>query len=740
MKYPFVIFYRLDKYSEIDIFFYNYYSILDCSIYIANSSENVKKLHDSNFHLLITYGNSFENEYKNNLLKYISKEMLARHFHINENDKDIFLSNIHNFNKYINQFYIKVCALPRELTRPTFSLFTSSYNSGEKIFRVYNSLLKQTLMDWEWVILDDSPDDNNFDFLRKNFINDERIRLYRRSKNNGSIGNVKNETIGLCRGKYVLEMDHDDVLMPDVLKDSAEIFENNLDVGFIYWDCASIYEDGKNQWFGDFICKGYGSYYSEKLDDGQWRLVYITPNINNITMTHLVCCPNHPRIWRRTTLLEMGSYSEYLPICDDYEIIIKSSISTKIAKMHRIGYIQYMNNSNNNFSLIRNWEINRIGPNYISPMYYDIYKVDEKMKEFDACEDEIYKYNCSKIWKRDNKTYKHKYANLIINNKYDCQICIIGLDTLIYNFDEIKELYSNTRNDFILLDNKCKLEYLWTKLEYYKFDRMKCYSFEDETEENLINYFHLLYLSTKDYKIFNINLIKLKFNTYLSSRYEVINNTTIAQQKYLEIGVEYGQTFNNVHFINKIGVDPDPKLIINKELVICKTSDEYFKDITNNCKDENINDVNKNVFYDIIFIDGMHQLEYFINDLNNSVKYLSDNGYIFIDDILPFNYFEQLKIPINHHYDNNILKYDEFWTGDIWKVVYHILNNYSTFIKKFTYFYHSNFRGIGKLELNLDDNNRRLYIPFEEVEQINNYDYFICYPLYLQKLQEYNQK
>ena len=49
-----------------------------------------------------------------------------------------------------------------------------------------------------------------------------------------------------------------------------------------------------------------------------------------------------------------------------------------------------MNDSNNNFSLIRNAEINRIGPNYISPMYYKIMSINEKMKMFNAYEDEKY--------------------------------------------------------------------------------------------------------------------------------------------------------------------------------------------------------------------------------------------------------------------------------------------------------------------------------------------------------------
>lgn len=79
-------------------------------------------------------------------------------------------------------------------------------------------------MNWEWIILDDSPDDDHFEFLRENLSRDCRIRLYRRSENSGSIGNVKNEAVALCRGKYVLEMDHDDEILPTVLEDATIVF------------------------------------------------------------------------------------------------------------------------------------------------------------------------------------------------------------------------------------------------------------------------------------------------------------------------------------------------------------------------------------------------------------------------------------------------------------------------------------------------------------------------------------
>ena len=43
---------------------------------------------------------------------------------------------------------------------PLVSVFTASYKSKEKIQRPYRSLLNQTYSNWEWVIVDDSGDDD----------------------------------------------------------------------------------------------------------------------------------------------------------------------------------------------------------------------------------------------------------------------------------------------------------------------------------------------------------------------------------------------------------------------------------------------------------------------------------------------------------------------------------------------------------------------------------------------------
>jgi glycosyltransferase involved in cell wall biosynthesis len=715
MKYPFVIFYRLDKYSNIDEYFINNTEKLNCTLFFTDKKEDLNKMFNANYQILITYGDS-ESEYISNCVSIITDRMRNRWIHISSKE----IPSIDKFNYMVNYCFIYNCTYERENIRPQFSVFSSTYNSYDKIFRAYNSLKTQTFRDWEWVIVDDSPDDEHFNFLRKHMLNDQRIRLFRKSENNGSIGNVKNEAVSLCRGKYVLELDHDDEILPFVLQDSVKVFEENSDVGFVYMDCVCIYENGKNQSFGDFICKGYGGYYFQKYNN-VWRNVYITPNINNITLTHLVCCPNHPRIWRKTALMEAGNYSELLPICDDYEIILRTALCTKIAKIHKFGYIQYMNESNNNFSLIRNGEINRIGPLFISPIFYNKFDIHNKMKELGAYEDESYSYNASQIWKRENTTYEHKYCNLIINMDYDKQYCILGFDTFIRNLEVIKELYQNPRNDFILLDNNVSSDYLCRKLDYYNMQRFKCYSLEEANDDELINYFMLLYKSCENYEIINNKVNHLKHNTNFGERHTIVNMLTNPNQKYIEIGVEYGFTFKNVHFVNehKIGVDPDPKC--DDERILKYTSDEFFENYLNN----------ENEKVDAIFVDGMHHVEYVLKDINNSMKCLNENGMLFLDDILPMTYDEQLKIPKYHYYEKNILKYGEPWTGDVWKVMYYILENYKNHFE-FSYYHHKNYRGVAAL---------KIITPFEiknhenTLHVINNYDYFKDYNNYIELIE-----
>lgn len=282
----------------------------------------------------------------------------------------------------------------------------------------------------------------------------------------------------------------------------------------------------------------------------------------------------------------------------------------------------------------------------------------------------------------------------------------------------------------------------------------------DTTNAELLRYFHRLYKSCEDYIILEASgpspgytrvpieiaehsdITTPEYNTEYAHRHQIINAHSSPEDNYLEIGVEYGYTFCHVHCVSKTGVDPSPKMdSSNKEIhqIQRMTSDMYFEqtskfvDLIPSRRSGTPGNIFSPIYfrkYDVVFIDGMHQTEYVLRDLNNAVKYLSNGGRIFIDDILPRTEKEQLKIPDKHYYEDGVLKYAEAWTGDVWKVVYYLLRYYNTCFR-YKWFHHPNYRGVILLY-----SLKPFSIPdtTETLGEINGYEYLADFPRYMDVL------
>ena len=491
-KYPCVLFFRYDKYNKIDTYLYENRAKIDCEIKIINSADGLINMFDPNYNIIVTFGET-ESEYHVAVNSVIADRMRRQWLHFKE------ITNPEEFSRGLNYCYLEMVTGSRVESRPVFSAFTTCYNSYEKIKRPLNSLMAQTMRDWEWVVLDDSPDDKHFAYLKQLFNGNSRIRLYKRSQNSGNIGNVKNESIGLCRGKYVLELDHDDDIVPSLFQITKDAFEKYPDAGFAYTDFINIYENtGNNYWYGDFIALGYGGYYCQKYND-RWAYVYVSPQINNITLSHLVSLPNHARMWRRDTLFNLGSYSEYLPINDDQEILMRTCMGTKMIKIPIMGYVQYMNAGNNNFSLIRNSEINRIGPRFLVPQFYAKHGVHARMKGMGGYDDEKYMYHRERIWLRDS--YEPNYCNEVYQPHYDKQVCVVGFKAFQANLEKLKTMYQNQRIGIFLMDNSGDKEMLCAFLDANGFPKAMGYTIKDLTQQQMINYYNYIYRSCKESEV-----------------------------------------------------------------------------------------------------------------------------------------------------------------------------------------------------------------------------------------------
>jgi len=245
---------------------------------------------------------------------------------------------------------------------PLVSIFITTFKSGNKIFRPWNSLQKQTYRHFEVIIIDDSPeDDHNATYAQILKFQDEdmRYKVFKLPYHNGNIGDMKRMAASVARGKYLVELDHDDDIHPELLETIIKASRKYPDAGFIYSDTDGVVEDtGESHFYGDFFAYGYGSNY-KYFRDNKWHIGMPAPAPNPRTLRHIIGVPNHVRVWKTDFYEKIGRHNPLLSVADDFELIIRSFLHGKFLRIAAPMYIQYKNSNENNgnFTYHRNAQI-----------------------------------------------------------------------------------------------------------------------------------------------------------------------------------------------------------------------------------------------------------------------------------------------------------------------------------------------------------------------------------------------
>lgn len=236
---------------------------------------------------------------------------------------------------------------------PMFSIITPLYKTKLEYFkRAYKSLCEQTLNDWEWVLVDDSPDElkDIQDFVKQQ--KDIRIKYYRISPTEGNIGLSKWRANCMSTGKWLLEFDHDDILMPWCLQTIKEAIKEYPKNKFIYSDNTTIDKNDKitDCRYGDYFCFGYGKSYMSKTPEQNKLIRTDTAGpINNATIRHIVGVPNHFRCWERNLYFSIGGHNINFRIADDYELILRTFFATRFTHVPICCYAQRFDGENSQY-------------------------------------------------------------------------------------------------------------------------------------------------------------------------------------------------------------------------------------------------------------------------------------------------------------------------------------------------------------------------------------------------------
>lgn len=100
--------------------------------------------------------------------------------------------------------------------RPMISVIMPTYNAQAYIQTAIESVMRQTLKDWELWVIDDGSTDDTVACAEALAAQDERIRVLVNKHNMGAAA-TRNRGISHCRGDFIAFLDSDDIWLPDKL-------------------------------------------------------------------------------------------------------------------------------------------------------------------------------------------------------------------------------------------------------------------------------------------------------------------------------------------------------------------------------------------------------------------------------------------------------------------------------------------------------------------------------------------
>ncbi len=194
----------------------------------------------------------------------------------------------------------------------------SVYNASRYISESVESILHQTLSNFEFLIIDDSSTDNTVEILNR--YDDPRICLIQNKKNIGLTKSL-NKGLAIAQGKYIARMDADDISLPERLQRQKSFLDTYPGIAMV----------------GSWV---------EVINQNNEKIKYYNhPTKSHLIRWHLLFANafTHSSIMIRTERLKsINGYSDELKYAQDFDLYSRLSDSWHVANIPEI-LVQWRN-------------------------------------------------------------------------------------------------------------------------------------------------------------------------------------------------------------------------------------------------------------------------------------------------------------------------------------------------------------------------------------------------------------
>jgi glycosyltransferase involved in cell wall biosynthesis len=210
------------------------------------------------------------------------------------------------------------------------SLITPTHNP-QHLNRLYESLKAQTNKGFEWVIV---PNNGAVvDLPKENW-----IKIIPFTEETKLIGAIKNFAFNQGKREWLVELDHDDELLPNCVQ---RLIEESADNDFLSSDCLEVRPDGSYNIYSSSL--GWRSY---EYDGHQVNKTFpITPQ----SLSYIWYAPNHIRAWKTSFYRKIGGHNKELKALDDQDLMCRTYLNGKMKHIQEPLY-KYNFHASNSFS------------------------------------------------------------------------------------------------------------------------------------------------------------------------------------------------------------------------------------------------------------------------------------------------------------------------------------------------------------------------------------------------------
>ena len=189
------------------------------------------------------------------------------------------------------------------------SIFTPTNNS-KFLPEVYRSIRDQDFHEWIVVY-------NNGGIPIE--FQDSRVKSYMVDYIPPWVGALKSFACDQASGDILLELDHDDILIPEAIEEVKKAFQNE-NIGFVYSNSVRATIDFKPlPRFSD----GYGWQYREYRNNGYLLDEYVAFDPTPSSVSKIWFAPDHLRAFRRDIYKKSGGYDKEMRILDDQDLMCR---------------------------------------------------------------------------------------------------------------------------------------------------------------------------------------------------------------------------------------------------------------------------------------------------------------------------------------------------------------------------------------------------------------------------------